>query len=185
VAEQLGPKHIELMREMLPRLARVGQLLDTNVPGSKVAEENARQAAKQLGIAYIPYYVASRADVEKVFAEMEKVRPDALVPGAGSGMLFGLRLMVIENALRLRILLSSSVAEFPEAGALMSYGQSLAEGFRLAATYVDRILKGAKPGDLPIEQPTKFELVINMKTARTLGLTIPQSILIRADRVIE
>lgn len=182
---QLGPKHMELLREILPRMKRVAQLHDTNVPGSKGAEANARQAAKKLGLSYLPYYVASRADLKQAFVEMAKSRPDALVPGAGSGLLFELRQMIIENALRLRIAYSTSAAPIAEAGALMSYGTNLEEGFRLAATYVDRILKGAKPGALPIQQPTRFEMVINLKTAKALGLTIPPSVLFRADKVIE
>lgn len=183
--EQLGPKHMELLREIFPRLAKVGQLHDTNVPSSKAAEENAREAARKLRLVYVPYYVANRTDVERAFAEMAKNRPDALVAGAGSGMLFGLRQMIGENALRLRIALAYPNAPHAEAGALLSYGANLEEGFRLAATYVDRILKGAKPGELPIQQPTRFEMVINLKTAKALGVTIPQSVLLRANRVIE
>ena len=116
---------------------------------------------------------------------MAKDRPDALVGGAGSGMLFGLRQLTIENAARLRIADISSVASYAELGGLMSYGPNLEAVFRLAATYVDRILKGAKPADLPVQQPTRFEMVINLKTAKALGITIPQSVLLRADRVIE
>jgi putative ABC transport system substrate-binding protein len=183
--EQLGPKHMELLREMLPRLAKVGQLHDTNVPAHKAAEENARQAARKLRLAYVPYYVASRIDVERAFVQMEKDRPDALVPGAGSGLLFELRQMIIENALRLRIAYCTSAGPVAEAGALMSYGANIEEGYRLAATYVDRILKGVKPAELPVQQPTRFEMVINLKTAKALGVTIPQSVLLRADRMIE
>jgi putative ABC transport system substrate-binding protein len=176
---------MELLREILPRMKSVAQLHDANVPGSKGAEANARQAAKKLGLSYLPYYVANRADVEQAFVEMAKSRADALVPGAGSVLLIELRQMIIENALRQRIAYSASVAPMAEAGALMSYGANLEEGFCLAATYVDRILKGAKPGELPIQQPTRFEMVINLKTAKVLGLTIPKSVLLRADRVIE
>lgn len=183
--EQLGPKHMELMREIIPRLAKVGQIHDTNSPGSKEAEEHARQAARKLGLTYVPYYVASRADVERAFAEMEKDRPDALVQGTGSGMLFSVRQLIVESALRLRIAFSSSSAPSAEAGALLSYGANLEDGFRLAATYVDRILKGAKPAELPVQQPTRFEMVINLKTAKALGITIPHSVLVRADRAIE
>ena len=183
--EQLGPKHMELLREIFPRLAKVGQLHDTNVPSSKAAQENAREAARKLGLAYVPYHVASRADVERAFAAMAKDRPDALVPSAGSGMLFGLRPMVVENALRLRIAYTGGTAPHAEAGGLFSYGANLEEGFRLAASYVDRILKGAKPADMPVQQPTRFEMVINLKTAKALGVKIPHSVLFRADRVIE
>ncbi len=183
--EQLGPKHMELMREILPRAKSVAQLLDTNVPSWKAAEANARRAAKKLGLSYFHYYVTSRAEVEQAFVEMAKNRPDALVGGAGSGMLFGLRKVTIENTARLRIADISTVASYADLGGLMSYGPSLEEAFRLAATYVDRILKGARPADLPVQQPTRFEMVINLKTAKALGVKIPQSILLRADRVIE
>jgi putative ABC transport system substrate-binding protein len=183
--DELAPKLIELMREILPSLSRVGHMLDSNIPGSKVEEANARQAAKTLGIVYVPYYVGSRAEVDTAFREMQKDRLDALVQNGGSGMMFGLRQMQIDNALRLRIPLITGLASYAEMGALISFGPNLVDGFRLAATYVDQILKGAKPGDLPVEQPTRFGLVINLNTAKALGLAIPQSVLIRADRVIE
>jgi putative tryptophan/tyrosine transport system substrate-binding protein len=183
--DELAPKLIELMREILPSLSRVGHMLDSNIPGSKVEEANARQAAKTLGIVYVPYYVGSRAEVDMAFREMQKDRLDALVQNGGSGMMFGLRQMQIDNALRLRIPLITGLASYAEMGALISFGPNLVDGFRLAATYVDQILKGAKPGDLPVEQPTRFGLVINLNTAKALGLAIPQSVLIRADRVIE
>jgi len=183
--DELAPKLIELMREILPGLSRVGHMLDTNIPGSKVEEANARQAARKLGIVYFAYYVGSRAEVDTAFAEMQKDRLDALVQNGGSGMMFGLRQVQIDNALRLRIPLITGLASYAEMGALISFGPNLIDGFRLAATYVDQILKGAKPGDLPVEQPTRFGLVINLNTAKALGLAIPQSVLIRADRVIE
>ena len=183
--EQLGPKQMELMRELLPRMTKVAQLHDTNVPSSKAAESNARQAAKKLGLSYFPYRVSNRVDVEQAFVEMAKNRPDALVGGASSGMLVGLRQLTIESTARLRIADISTVASYADLGGLMSYGPSLEGGFRLAATYVDRILRGAKPADLPVQQATRFEMVINLKTAKVLGLTIPQSVLLRADRVIE
>ena len=183
--EQLGPKHMELMREILPRAKTVAQLHDTNGPSSKAAESNARQAAKKLGLSYFPYHVSNQVDVERAFVEMAKNRPDVLLGGASSGMLFGLRQFTIENAARLRIADISTLASYADLGALMSYGPSLEEAFRLAATYVDRILKGAKPADLPVQQATRFEMVINLKTAKALGITVPQSMLLRADRVIE
>jgi putative ABC transport system substrate-binding protein len=182
----LALKHMELIREIIPQLARVGQFNDINVPSTKVAEEHTRQAAKIFGLEYIPYYVANRADVEKAFAEMEKDPPGALLPpGAGSGLLYSLRDLIVAHTTRMRIPSSSTLSLFPEMGTLMSYGPDLMDGFRLAATYVDRILKGANPGDLPVEQPSKFELVINLKAAKQLGLAIPHSVLVRATRVIE
>jgi len=183
--DELGPKLIELTREILPSLSRVGHILDSTIPGSRVEEANARQAAQKLGIAYVPYYVANRAEFETAFAGMQNDRLDALVQSGGSGMMFGLRQLQIGNALRLRVPLSTGLASYAEMGALISFGPNLIDGFRLAATYVDQILKGAKPGDLPVEQPSRFGLVINLNTAKALGLTIPQAVLIRADRVIE
>jgi putative ABC transport system substrate-binding protein len=183
--DELGPKLIEVTREILPGLSRVGHILDSTIPGSKAEETNARQAAQKLGIVYVPYFVASRAEVETAFSEMQKDRLDALVQNGGSGMMFGLRQMQIDSALRLRIALSAGLASYAEMGALMSFGPNLEDGFRLAATYVDQILKGAKPGDLPVEQPTRFRLTINLKTAKALGIEVPQALLARADEVIE
>jgi putative ABC transport system substrate-binding protein len=183
---ELGPKQIELLREIHPGLARVGQLHDTNLPSSKLAEQLSREAALRLRIAYIPYHVASRSDLALAFAEMEQQRPDALLFSGGSGLLFGLMQTIVDNTARLHIALSLP-GPSTRAGraALIGYGPDLLDGFRLAATYVDRILRGAKPSDLPIEQPTKFKLQVNMKTAKALGLTIPPTVLARADEVIE
>jgi putative tryptophan/tyrosine transport system substrate-binding protein len=182
---ELPPKQIELLREMLPKLARVGHLHDTKVPSTKMAEQLAREAALKLGIAYIPYYVASRLDLDRAFAEMEEQRPEALLFGAGSGLLAGLMQAIIHNTGRLGIALCVPDRNAARWGAPIGYGPTLVDGYRLAATYVDRILKGAKPSDLPIQQPTKLELAINLKTTKTLGLTIPPLLLARADEVIE
>jgi putative ABC transport system substrate-binding protein len=182
---ELPPKQIELLREMLPKLARVGHLHDTKVPSTRMAEQLAREAALKLGIAYIPYYVASRSDLDRVFAEMEEQRPEALLFGAGSALLAGLMQTIIHNTERLGIALCVPDRNAARWGAPIGYGPALVDGYRLAAAYVDRILKGAKPSDLPIQQPTKFELAINLKTAKTLGLTISPLLLARADEVIE
>jgi putative ABC transport system substrate-binding protein len=183
---ELGPKQIELLREIHPGLARVGELLDTSLPSTKLAEQLSREAALKLGIAYVPYHVTSRSDLDRAFAQMEAQRPDALLFGGGSGLLFGLLRTIVDNTTRLHIALSMpgpSRRAAPEA--LIGYGPDLLDGFRLAATYVDRILKGAKPSDLPVEQPTKFVLQVNLNTAKALGLTIPATLLARADQVIE
>jgi len=183
-SELIAPKHIEIMREILPRLSRIGLFVDPSAPGWKAGEENARKAARAAGLDAVVYYVQSRGDIEAAFAKMEKDRPDALTMGNLSNVTFQFREVVFDNALRLRIPVSVPSA-MPDARSLFAFGPDGLQAFHDAARYVDRILRGAKPGDLPIEQPTKFEMVVNLKTARALGLTIPQSVLLRADRVIE
>ena len=183
---ELGPKEIELLREALPSLARIGHLLDVNVPASRLDEQNTRGAAHNLGIRYTPYYINDRSDLDRALAEMEKQRPDALILGAGSGLITGLWQLIEDEVVRLRIPMSGAgPIRRRRPGTLLGYGPALLTSFPLAATYVDRILKGAKPGDLPVEQPRKFELSINLKTAKALGLTIPPSLVARADDVIE
>ena len=183
---EVGPKQIELLREIYPSLTRVGHLHDTQVPSTKMAEQLAREAALKLGIAYIPYYVTSRADLDRAFAQMEEQRPEALLFSAGSALLTQLRQTILDNTARLGIALSlPGPGTGVPRGGLIGYGPDLVAGYRLAATYVDRILKGAKPSDLPVQQPTKFKLVINLKTAKALGLTIPPTLLARADEVFE
>jgi putative ABC transport system substrate-binding protein len=182
--DQLVAKHIEILREINPHLARIGQFVDTSAPGCKLVEEHARQAARSVGAVLVPYDVTSRDEIKHAFSRIEKGRIDALLP-CPSPVLFSARDLLLENALRLRIPFTSFVVASLPLGVLFSYAATIEEGYQRAATYVDKILKGAKPGDLPIEQPTKFELVINLRTAKVLGLTIPPSVLRRADRVIE
>jgi putative ABC transport system substrate-binding protein len=123
-------------------------------------------------------------DFDRAFSDMTRARADALTV-LGGAMLFTERRRLVDLAAKNRLPAVYSWREFVDAGGLMSYGPNLPDSLRRAATYVDKILKGAKPGDLPIEQPTKLELIINLKTARALGLTIPQTLLLRADQVIE
>jgi putative ABC transport system substrate-binding protein len=182
---ELGPKQIEILREILPGLARVVQLHDSNVLASKLADQITREAAPNLGIAYLPYFVATRSDVDRALADLEERRPDALITGGGSGLIEGLIPVIVDKAVRLRIAMSVPGPRAGRRGPLIGYGPDLLTSFPLAATYVDRILKGANPSDLPVQQPTKFELVINLKTAKALGITVPPSLLARADEVIE
>ena len=182
--DQLSTKHIELMREILPRLTRVGMLVDSSGDRCRIVEDAARQASRTLGVIFVSYPVANRNEIDQAFARMRTQRPDVLLP-CPVALLFNNRDLLYESAVRLRIPFTSFVTANLPLGVLLSYAPSFAEGYRRAATYVDKILKGARPGDLPFEQPTKLELVINLKTARAFGLTVPPSVLLRADRVIE
>ena len=143
-----------------------------------------RVAADKLGLTLKLMEVRNADDLARAFAVLEKERPDALTM-LFDGLTTGYRGLVGDFAKKHKLPTVFGAREFAEAGGLMSYAPDIAEAFRRAATYADKILKGAKPADLPIEQPTKFELVINMKTAKALGLTIPQSVLVRADQVIQ
>jgi putative ABC transport system substrate-binding protein len=184
--DQLTAKHFEILRQILPRLTRIGQLVDTTAPGCRLIEEHARRSAQQLGIVFMPYLVGSRTEVEEAFSRMgtQRERPEALLP-CPSPVLFSLRALLFESAVRLRIPFTSYVVTNLPLGVLFAYAATIDEGYHRAASYVDKILKGTGPGDLPIEQPTKFQFVINLKTAKALGLTIPPSLLLRADQVIE
>jgi putative tryptophan/tyrosine transport system substrate-binding protein len=141
-------------------------------------------AAGPLRVRLQPVDVRTPPDLESAFMAIAKERPEALIP-LDDPLIFQERRRIAGFALRYRLPTTSFQRFFTEAGTLLSYGPSFADLFRRAATYVDKILKGAKPADLPVEQPTKFELVINLKTAKVLGLTIPPSLLLRADQVIE
>lgn len=182
---ELAAKHVGIMRDIRPHLARVGLIFDTTTESyCAVIEEGGREAARSIGAMFVSYRVANREDIKQAFSRMEKERADVLLP-CPTPLLFNNRDLLFESAVRLRIPFTSFVVEKLPLGVLFSYSASFAEGYRKAATYVDRILKGARPGDLPIEQPTRLELVINLKTARAIGLTVPPSVLLQADRVLE
>src|SRR5438445_1129266 len=178
---ELGSKRLELLKEAVPRVARVAVLW---TPASDLELRATRTAAYKLGLTLKLLEVRNADDLARAFAVLEKERPDALTM-LFDGLTTGYRVLVGDFAKKHRLPTVFGAREFAEAGGLMSYAPNFVEGFRRAATYVDKILKGAKPGDLPVEQPTKFELVINLKTAKALGLTIPQTLLLRADQVIE
>ena len=183
---ELGGKRLELLKEAVPKLARVAVLYDPADPASlHEVKEVLPAAARALGLTIQPWEVRAADDFEKVFAALNKQRPDGLyVLGAGPLMRAN-RKRIVGFALKSRLPSVYTSRESVDAGGLMSYGADLADSYRRVAYYVDRILKGAKPADLPVEQPTKFELVINLKTAKQIGLTIPQSMLYRADKVIK
>jgi putative ABC transport system substrate-binding protein len=185
--EDLIGKMLELLSATVPKISRIAILADSN-PATPVHTtifwSRAQQAAQSLGLKAWRVEVRDPSDLEHAFAAIAREQPDALV-AFPSPMFFRERRRIAEFAEKSKLPSISGWAEFPESGGLMSYGYKLSESFRKAATYVDKIIKGANPGDLPIEQPTHFELVVNLKTAKTLGITIPQSVLMRADKVIE
>jgi len=184
VNDQLPAKHLEILREIIPNLRKVGQMVDPNVSGCRIAEADSAQAARSMGYAFTPYYVSNRSDIERAFARMAKDPPDALLP-CPSPVLFSYRDLLFENALRLRVPLTSYVPSNVPHGVLFAYATNMADLYRRSAGFVDKILRGANPGDLPIEQPTNFQFVVHLGTAKALGLTVPPALLLRANRVIE
>ena len=146
--------------------------------------KGAEVAAKALGMRLQVVAARGPDNFDSAFSEMTKARASALIMGVGN-MFFSERRRLVDLAAKHRLPAVYGLREVVDVGGLMSYGPNQADLFRRAATYVDKILKGANPGDLPVEQPTKFELVINLKTAKSLGLTIPQTVLLRADEVIQ
>jgi ABC-type uncharacterized transport system substrate-binding protein len=185
LSRELGGKRLELLKEAVPKLARVAVLYDpANPPSVLELKEFLPAAARALGLTIQPWEVRAADGFERVFAALNKERPDGLyVPGSALMRANGKR--IVGFALKSRLPSMYNNREYIEAGGLMSYTADEADSYRRVAYYVDKILKGAKPADLPVEQPTKFELVINLKTAKQIGVTIPQSVLYRADKVIK
>ena len=183
LSPELSGKQLELMKEIVPKLSRVAVLGNSNEPANPKTLKEIELAAEALGVQVQPLDVRGPKDIETAFRAATKARADALVVLA-SAVLSDQRAKVANVALKSRLPAVYFRQEFVEAGGLMSYGTSFADLSRRAATYVDKILKGAKPADLPVEQPKKFEFVINLKTAKQIGLTIPPNVLARADRVI-
>jgi ABC-type uncharacterized transport system substrate-binding protein len=181
LTRELSGKRLELLKEVLPRMSRVGVLWNANVTDVQDYET----AAAVLKINIQPLEVrGSNPDFERAFREAIKKRVSALI-ALRTGVLLSHQRQIAGLAIQNRLPSMFEGSQSVEAGGLMSYSASEAESFRRAAYYVDKILKGAKPAELPVEQPTKFEFVINLKTAKALNLTIPQSVLFRADRVIK
>lgn len=179
----LSGKRLELLKEAVPNLSRVALLLDLFSPNKEGQIKANQTAAEALGISLWPAEISAPDEIEPVFSKIAQDRADAVMRGAGS-ILFNLRARVGAAALAHRLPIMTYIAEEVPHGFLMSYGQDFPDFVRRAAAYTDRILKGAKPADLPVEQPTKFKLVVNLKTAKALGLTIPQTLIISADEVI-
>jgi len=181
---ELIGKQLDLLKQAVPRVSRVAVLWNAANPAKVLDWRELKPAARTLGIALQSREVGRPADFDAAFAAIRHERPDALLT-LGDALTFTIRASITDFAAKERLPAMYMYREFVEGGGLMSYGADLADSFLRSATYVDKILRGAKPADLPVEQPTKFELVINLKTARALGLTIPPSLLVRADQVIE
>jgi putative ABC transport system substrate-binding protein len=181
--EILG-KRFELLKEMLPDLSRLGIMWNPDVAVNRSRQAAMTETARTLGLTTIPVEVRGADTLEQAFATMTKERAQAFVV-QGDTVLHEYRGQIAEMAVRNRLLSAAVARQLVEAGFLLSYGPDLSDLDRRAADFVDRIFKGAKPADLPAEQPTKFELVINLKTAKALGLYVPPTLLARADEVIE
>jgi putative ABC transport system substrate-binding protein len=184
VSSELTGKRLELLREVLPKMSRLAVLWHSDNIGSAPAVRDLEAAARLSRVALQNLGVSTANELAGAFSAAARERAEAVFVAAGP-FTFTERQRIAELALKHRLPSMHGPSEYVEAGGLLSYAPSYPELFRHAAVYVDKILKGTKPGDLPIEQPTKFELVINLKTAKALGLSIPKAVLLRADRVIE
>jgi putative ABC transport system substrate-binding protein len=185
LARELAGKRLELLKEAVPKISRVAVLYDpANSNDIHDVKELLPVAARALGLTLQPWEIRAADTFERVFAALSKERPDGLY-NTGSPLMGANRKRIADFAIKSRLPSVSSRAYEVDAGGLMSYGADLADSYRRVAYYVDKILKGAKPADLPVEQPTKFELVINLKTAKQIGVTIPPEMLARASRLIK
>jgi putative tryptophan/tyrosine transport system substrate-binding protein len=180
---EIAGKRLELLREIVPGLSSLAILFDATYPASAREADNAQTSARQFGLAVVPHGVQSAADIAPAF-DAFKSRVDAvyLVEAA---LIDSNRTRIISLALDAKLPTSFTSAESVRAGALVSYGPNYNDMFRRAAEMVDKILRGTKPGEIPVEQPTKFDLVVNVKTASALGITVPHNLLVLADEVIE
>ncbi len=178
----LVSKRLELLKEIVPTATRVGVLFRQSSSGSRRMLKDIQAVAPALGMTVLPLEVKGPDDVDRAFATIRKERPGGLLQSAGLGRY---RRRIVDLTEKSRLPAIYTQGRWVAAGGLMSYGSSWPDLFRRAATYVDKILKGAKPGDLPVEQPTKFELILNLKTAKKLGITIPPDVLYQATKVIK
>ncbi len=183
LAPEISGKQLELLKEIVPRVSRVAILGNSTDPGNAQVVGETERAAAALGVQQLSLDVRAPEDIETAFRAAGKGRADAVLV-LPSFLLTSQRKQLVDLAAKSRFPAIYDRREFVEDGGLMTYAVSSTDLFRRAATYVDKILKGAKPADLPVEQPTKFELVINLKAARQIGLTIPPNVLARADKVI-
>ena len=186
LGRELGGKRLELFKEAIPTLTRVAVLYDPATPNSVIeVKESLPVAARALRLTLQPLEVRTADGFESVFASLSKERPSGLYVGGGEALMRANEKRIAAFALKSRLASVFSTRDAVDVGGLMSYGADEAESYRRVAIYVDRILKGAKPADLPVEQPTKFELFINLKTAKQIGVTITSSVLAKTDKVVK
>jgi len=185
LSPELSGKRLELLREVVPGLSRVALLWNPDARGNLLDYKETEVVARTLHVELQSVELSRVEDVDRAFSAVTNGRAQALIVPTGNLVAVTRRAQVVSFAQRSRLPSIYGAREYVDDGGLMSYGPSVSDLFRRAATYVDKILKGARPANLPVEQPTKFELVINLKTAKALGLTIPPSLLVRADEVID
>jgi putative ABC transport system substrate-binding protein len=185
LSPELSGKRLGLLREVVPGLARVAIIWNPDVRGAVFDYKETEAAARLLRLQLQSVEVSRVEDLDRAFSAVTNQRAQALIVQTPNPVLFANRSQIVRFAQRNRLPSMYGQKEFADAGGLITYGPNTADLWRRAATYVDKILKGAKPGELPVEQPTTFELVVNLKTAKTLGLAIPQSLLQQADHVIQ
>jgi putative tryptophan/tyrosine transport system substrate-binding protein len=181
---ELAEKRLQILKEIVPHLSRVAVLYNRDSTGKQVDLRLTSGAGQKLGVTVLPYGIAQTADVEPSFAEMQREGAGATIVLADN-LTVANRQLIADQATRYMLPLACAFSINVEAGGLFSYGPRLQDMFRMGAEYVDKLLKGAKPADLPVQEPTKYEFVINLKTAKALGLVIPQTVRLRADAVIE
>jgi putative ABC transport system substrate-binding protein len=184
MSTDLANKRVQLVRELLPKATRIAVLVLANATASQNMLEEMRPVAKQMGIQLVLQTLNDGGSLPGIFSAIQRERAQALIVQTNP-ISFDYRARIAELAVRQRLPTIYEGSEFVAAGGFLSYGPSVNDMYRRSATYIDKIFKGAKPADLPIEQPTKFELVVNLKIAKALGLKVSQSILVRADKVIE
>jgi putative ABC transport system substrate-binding protein len=184
ITSDLSGKRLELIRALLPKASRVGVVFDGKSRASELSAKESEAAAPPLGMTILKRAARDVADVETAFKELRDARADVVIL-VTSAAFFGQRQRLAEAAVQFRLPTISGGQEYVQAGFLIGYGPDYPDLFRRAGDYVDRILKGAKPGDLPIERPSKFELVINLKTAKLLGIAVPSDLAFRADHLIQ
>jgi putative ABC transport system substrate-binding protein len=185
ITAELGGKRLELLKEAIPGLSRVAFLWNPDVRGAVLDYKETEARARSLRLELHSLEVYNAEDLDRAFATLTSERVQAFIVAAATIVMFARRTAIAQFAQSNRLASMYAAREYVDAGGLMSYGANVSDMFRRSALYVDKILKGAKPGDLPVEQPTKFELVINTRTAKAIGLTLPPSLLVRADHILE